>query len=207
MIDGNNGLIHVFVLAECDFDVATFDAVPAQLELAIGAPERGNPFLSGRIYLLGRDFAGETFGLMTPFKGTTTNHKDFFASSFVLQADGDLLVGATRDEGVNATLGAVYHFDGLVEFPHSYCDAGSTTNGCKALLCATGQASASSGSGFVSRDVLRPPAIETYDMKGDLNRTLLFLNGLIDLNDPGCVFDPMAVGLEGGGLLEGEHWH
>lgn len=41
----------------------------------------------------------------------------------------------------------------------------------------------SSGSGFVARDVLRPPAIETYDMKGDLNRTLFFLNGLLDLND------------------------
>jgi len=41
----------------------------------------------------------------------------------------------------------------------------------------------SSGSGFVARDLLRPPAIETFDMKGDLNRTLFFLNRYFDLDD------------------------
>jgi thermolysin len=40
---------------------------------------------------------------------------------------------------------------------------------------------ASSGSVFVSRDELRPPDIRTFDMRGDVNRTLSFLNGMINL--------------------------
>lgn len=36
--------------------------------------------------------------------------------------------------------------------------------------------------GFVSSDKLRPPVIETNDMRGNLTRTLNFLNGFIDLN-------------------------
>lgn len=44
--------------------------------------------------------------------------------------------------------------------------------------------SADSQSGtFTANDRLRPPAILTYDMKGDLFRVLDFLNGFIDLDD------------------------
>jgi len=39
------------------------------------------------------------------------------------------------------------------------------------------------GGRFVARDRLRPPAIETFDMAGNLNRTLVYLNGFIDLDD------------------------
>jgi thermolysin len=40
----------------------------------------------------------------------------------------------------------------------------------------------SSGSQFVTSDELRPPSIETYDLKGDHVRTTNFVNGVIDLN-------------------------
>jgi bacillolysin len=39
----------------------------------------------------------------------------------------------------------------------------------------------SQGGTFVGSDRLRPPVIETYDMRGNLNRTMLFLNGVITL--------------------------
>jgi thermolysin len=42
-------------------------------------------------------------------------------------------------------------------------------------------AASSQGGTFVGSDRLRPPAIETYDMRGSLNRTILFLNGVIDV--------------------------
>jgi bacillolysin len=40
---------------------------------------------------------------------------------------------------------------------------------------------ASQGGGFVGSDRRRPPVIETYDMRGNLSRTLSFLNGVIDI--------------------------
>jgi len=39
----------------------------------------------------------------------------------------------------------------------------------------------SQGGTFVGADRLRPPIIETYDMRGDLPRTLQFLNGMVTL--------------------------
>jgi len=132
--------------------------------LAIGAPTRGNPYLSGRVYLAGRDFFPAPWGLMNRFKATDTNNKDFFGTSFTLQ-DGELVVGATRDQGLNATLGAVYYFDGLVEFPHPYCTAGKTSNGCAAKICGYGTPSASAASGF---------AVTANDVEGDRNGLFFF---------------------------------
>jgi bacillolysin len=40
----------------------------------------------------------------------------------------------------------------------------------------------SQGGTFVGSDRMRPPVIETYDMRGSLTRTLNFLNGFIHLN-------------------------
>ena len=39
----------------------------------------------------------------------------------------------------------------------------------------------SQGGGFATSDKLRPPVIETYDMRGSLARTLAFLNGTVTL--------------------------
>jgi bacillolysin len=41
---------------------------------------------------------------------------------------------------------------------------------------------AAQGGSFVESDKLRPPVIETYDMRGNLSRTLSFLNDVIALN-------------------------
>ena len=40
----------------------------------------------------------------------------------------------------------------------------------------------SQGGTFVGSDRMRPPVIETYDMRGNLTRTLNFLNGVVNLN-------------------------
>jgi bacillolysin len=40
----------------------------------------------------------------------------------------------------------------------------------------------SQGSTFVGSDRMRPPVIETYDMRGNLTRTINFLNGALNLN-------------------------
>ena len=44
-------------------------------------------------------------------------------------------------------------------------------------------APATGGSSFVTDDELRPPTIRTFDMRGDINRTLSFLNGQINLGN------------------------
>ena len=40
----------------------------------------------------------------------------------------------------------------------------------------------SQGGTFIGSDRMRPPVIETYDMRGNLTRTLNFLNGAVNLN-------------------------
>ena len=40
----------------------------------------------------------------------------------------------------------------------------------------------SQGGTFIGSDRMRPPVIETYDMRGNLTRTINFLNGFINLN-------------------------
>jgi len=45
------------------------------------------------------------------------------------------------------------------------------------------------GSQFVGDDVLRPPLLETFDLKGDFSRTLLFLNGVIRTTDSDLITD------------------
>lgn len=40
----------------------------------------------------------------------------------------------------------------------------------------------SGGAGYIAVDAARPPQISSYDMKGDLNRTLAYLNGEIGLS-------------------------
>ena len=42
---------------------------------------------------------------------------------------------------------------------------------------------------FVTRDELRPPDILTFDMRGDVNRTLSFLNGMINLGNADLASD------------------
>ncbi len=58
------------------------------------------------------------------------------------------------------------------------------------MLSDTKKLSTSSEAGtFTARDQLRPPSLRTFDLKGDLFRTLDFLNGRIDLVDSDLATD------------------
>jgi bacillolysin len=50
---------------------------------------------------------------------------------------------------------------------------------------------------FFSDDRLRPPSMLTFDMRGNLNRTIAFLNGLIDLGDSDLGSDSDNVWTDG----------
>lgn len=55
----------------------------------------------------------------------------------------------------------------------------------------------SGGGGFVTDDQLRPPRLRTFDMKGNLTRTLQFLNGQIALGQADLAVDPDNVWSDG----------
>ena len=112
--------------------------------LAVGAPERGLPFLSGRTALFGRDFDGVAWGLMSTLKGSTVGGKDHFGIAVEL-AGGELVVGV---DDQNAP-GSIYHYGGLVEYPYSYCAGGASGSSCYSPICGTGTPSATASSGFV----------------------------------------------------------
>ena len=54
-----------------------------------------------------------------------------------------------------------------------------------------------SGGNFLSDDRLRPPSMLTFDMRGNLNRTILFLNGRISLGDSDLGSDSDNVWTDG----------
>ncbi|HEV7499575.1 MAG TPA: M4 family metallopeptidase, partial [Vicinamibacteria bacterium] len=43
--------------------------------------------------------------------------------------------------------------------------------------------------GFVGDDLLRPPRLQTFDLRGDFNRAVLFLNGVLSLQDSDLIAD------------------
>jgi bacillolysin len=45
------------------------------------------------------------------------------------------------------------------------------------------------GAQFVGDDLLRPPRLESFDFQGDLNKALLFLNGVLDTRDSDLIAD------------------
>jgi Zn-dependent metalloprotease len=45
------------------------------------------------------------------------------------------------------------------------------------------------GGQFLGDDLLRPPLLETFDFKGDLDRTILFLNGVLRTTDSDLIAD------------------
>lgn len=53
------------------------------------------------------------------------------------------------------------------------------------------------GGQFVTRDRLRPPEIATYDLKGNLQRVIDFLNGKLDLTSGDLAIDPDNDWLDG----------
>jgi bacillolysin len=71
---------------------------------------------------------------------------------------------------------------GGVIFDYSDLKTQSAVGRATGVLGDSKKISVTSGGGqFTTTDRLRPPAINTYDMKSDLTRTIRYLNGLIDL--------------------------
>ena len=72
-----------------------------------------------------------------------------------------------------------------------YSDLQTTVGTGKGVYNDTKKLSTTSRSGtYLAIDLMRPPAIYTYDMKGNLARTQLYLNGLVTLNDSDVAADP-----------------
>ena len=72
--------------------------------------------------------------------------------------------------------------DGSIAFDFSDLQTQSAVGRGQGVLGDTKKVSVSpSGGQFVSTDRLRPPAINTYDMRGDYQRTLSYLNDVIQL--------------------------
>jgi len=82
--------------------------------------------------------------------------------------------------------------DGAIAFEFSDLKTQSAVGRGQGVLGDTKKISVSpSGSQFLTTDRLRPPAINTYDMRGDYQRTIRFLNDVITLstNDLGADSD------------------
>ena len=74
--------------------------------------------------------------------------------------------------------------DGAIVFDYSDRKTQAAVGRARGVLGDSKKISvASSGGGFVTSDELRPPSLRTFDMRGDYQRTIDFLNGVIDLGD------------------------
>jgi hypothetical protein len=102
--------------------------------------------VSGAAYVFERDLGGPgEWGFLKQFNPEGLGPGDFFGHS--VATDGTtIVVGSITDDDAAPDAGAVYVF---AENPiTAYCTAGTTTNGCQALMSATGAASVSQASGF-----------------------------------------------------------
>jgi len=71
-----------------------------------------------------------------------------------------------------------------------YSDLQTTVGTGQGVLNDTKKMSATPRNGtYLAIDGMRPPAIYTYDLKGNLLRTQLYLNGLVTLNDSDVAAD------------------
>jgi bacillolysin len=85
----------------------------------------------------------------------------------------------------------VYFIDaGTGDVALQYSDLQTTVGTGKGVYNDTKKLSTTARSGtYLAIDLMRPPAIYTYDMKGSLTRTQLYLNGLVTLNDSDVAAD------------------
>jgi len=81
----------------------------------------------------------------------------------------------------------VYFIDarsGALAWSYSDLQTASAVGSATGVLGDTKKISSSSGSGtYTASDELRPPSLRTFDLKGNIFRTLDFLNGFIDFDD------------------------
>jgi bacillolysin len=99
-------------------------------------------------------------------------HEDTFVLAWLVRA---AMPGDVREYFIDAR-------DGSVAFDYSDLQTQSAVGRGMGVLGDTKKISVSSSGGqFVATDRLRPPAINTYDMRGDYTRTILYLNEIIQL--------------------------
>ena len=87
---------------------------------------------------------------------------------------------------------AVFFIDaGTGEVALQYSDLQTTVGTGLGVHSDTKKISSTARNGtYLAIDGMRPPAIYTYDLKGSLARTQLYLNGLLTLNDSDVAADP-----------------
>jgi bacillolysin len=86
---------------------------------------------------------------------------------------------------------AVFFIDaGTGDVALQYSDLQTTVGTGQGVYSDTKKVSTTSRNGtFLAIDGMRPPAIYTYDLKGNLARTQMYLNGLVSLNDSDVAAD------------------
>ncbi len=86
---------------------------------------------------------------------------------------------------------AVFFIDaGTGDVALQYSDLQTTVGTGQGVYSDTKKVSTTSRNGtFLAIDGMRPPAIYTYDLKGNLARTQLYLNGFVSLNDSDVAAD------------------
>jgi len=109
----------------------------------------------------------------------------------VLPRDEGGYVLAYRARVMTPTGLTVYFIDaGSGDVAMQYSDLQTTIGTGTGVLNDTKKVSTTPRSGtYLAIDPMRPPAIYTYDMKGNLARTQLYLNGLVTLNDTDVASD------------------
>jgi thermolysin len=109
----------------------------------------------------------------------------------VLPRDEGGYVLAYRARVMTPTDLTVYFIDaGTSDIVMQYSDLQTTIGTGTGVLNDTKKVSTTPRSGtYLAIDAMRPPAIYTYDLKGNLARTQLYLNGLVTLNDSDVASD------------------
>jgi thermolysin len=109
----------------------------------------------------------------------------------VLPKDDGAYVLAYRLRVLSADDLTVYFIDAATgDVALQYSDLQTTVGTGTGVYNDTKKLSTTARSGsYLAIDLMRPPAIYTYDMKGNLTRTQLFLNGLVTLNDSDVAAD------------------
>ena len=109
----------------------------------------------------------------------------------VLPRDEGGYVLAYRARVMTPTDLTVYFIDaGSGDVAMQYSDLQTTIGTGTGVLNDTKKVSTTPRSGtYLAIDPMRPPAIYTYDLKGNLARTQLYLNGLVTLNDTDVASD------------------
>jgi len=118
----------------------------------------------------------------------------------VLPLDGGGYALTYRDRAIGAEEAAVYFvdaFDGSLRFKYNLLQHQTVVQGT-GVLGDTKKVSVRSASGtFMADDLLRPPALQTYDMRGNLTAALDALNGLRPLTAANLAQDPSTTWQDG----------